>query len=70
VHAIRGGTVAGEHTVSFFGEDEVLEITHKAASRRIFANGALHAARALAALPHGFYTLQDILFGKEEPTWQ
>lgn len=62
IHAIRGGTVAGEHTVSFFGEDEVLEITHKAASRRIFANGALHAARTLATLPKGYYTLDQILF--------
>ncbi|MFR1809619.1 MAG: 4-hydroxy-tetrahydrodipicolinate reductase, partial [Pygmaiobacter massiliensis] len=65
IHAIRGGTVAGEHTVSFFGEDEVLEITHKAASRRIFASGALHAARALAKLPKGYYTLDQILFENE-----
>lgn len=65
IHAIRGGTVAGEHTVSFFGEDEVLELTHKAASRRIFANGALHAARALAKLPKGYYTLDQILFENE-----
>lgn len=63
IHAVRGGTVAGEHTVSFFGEDEVLEITHKAASRVIFAAGALKAAQRVAKLPAGFYTLNEVLFG-------
>ena len=63
VHALRGGTVAGTHTVHFFGQDEVLEITHRAASRQIFVNGALHAARRLYHMPKGRYVLQDILFG-------
>ena len=63
VHALRGGTEAGTHTVSFFGPDEVFEITHRASSRQIFVNGALHTARRLAALPKGRYQLQDILFG-------
>ena len=63
IHAIRGGTVAGEHTVSFFGVDEVLEITHKAGSRKIFVNGALYVARKLIHMPKGHYQLQDILFG-------
>lgn len=63
VHAIRGGTVAGEHTVSYFGVDEVLEITHKAGSRQIFVNGALMVARKLIKMPKGRYELQDILFG-------
>lgn len=63
VHAIRGGTEAGTHTVSFFGTDEVLEITHRAASRQIFVNGALHMARKLANMPRGRYNLQEILFG-------
>ena len=62
VHSLRGGTVAGEHTVSFFGEDEVLEITHRAASRKIFAAGALRAAEALAAKPAGWYSLEELLF--------
>lgn len=62
VFSLRGGTVAGEHTVSFFGEDEVLEITHRAASRKIFAAGALRAAEALAAKPAGRYSLEDLLF--------
>ena len=63
IHAIRGGTVAGEHTVSFFGVDEVVEITHKAGSRQIFVNGALYVARKLIHMPKGHYQLQDILFG-------
>ncbi len=61
VHAIRGGTVAGEHTVSFFGEDEILEITHKASSRIIFVNGAVVAAEKLHMQKQGFYTLQKLL---------
>lgn len=64
IHAVRGGSVAGEHTVGFYGEDEILEITHKAASRAIFANGALAAARKLAQKPTGFYTLDTLLFGE------
>lgn len=63
IHALRGGTEAGTHTVSFFGPDEVLEFTHRASSRQIFANGALYAARKLCLLPRGRYTLDDILFG-------
>lgn len=62
VFSLRGGTVAGEHTVCFFGEDETLEFTHKAASRRIFAAGALRAAEALAQRPAGWYSLEDLLF--------
>lgn len=66
VHSLRGGTEAGTHTVSFFGPDEVFEITHRASSRQIFVNGALHAARRLYLLPKGRYELQDILFGGKE----
>ena len=62
VFSLRGGTVAGEHTVSFFGEDEILEITHKASSRKIFAAGALRAAEALASKPAGWYSLEELLF--------
>ena len=62
VFSLRGGTVAGEHTVSFFGEDECLEFTHKAQSRRVFAAGAVRAAEALADKPAGFYTLEELFF--------
>ena len=63
IHALRGGTVAGTHTVHFFGPDEELEFTHRAASRQIFVNGALHMARLLPGRPNGVYDLQKILFG-------
>lgn len=64
VHSLRGGTVAGTHTVHFLGPDEELEITHRAASRQIFVNGALHMARQLPGKPNGAYDLQKILFGE------
>lgn len=64
VHALRGGTVAGTHTVHFFGPDEELEFTHRAASRQIFVNGALHMARMLPGKANGVYDLQKILFGE------
>ena len=64
IHALRGGTVAGTHAVHFFGPDEELEFTHRAASRQIFVNGALHMARLLPGKPNGVYDLQKILFGE------
>ena len=64
MHSRRGGTVAGVHTVSFYGPDEEFEITHRAASRQIFVNGALHMARLLPMRPAGVYDLQKILFGE------
>ena len=64
IHALRGGTVAGTHSVHFFGTDEELEFTHRAASRQIFVNGALHMARLLPGKPKGVYDLQTLLFGK------
>ena len=66
VHAVRGGTVAGEHTVAFFGDSEEIKLTHRADSRRIFAAGALRAAKELAAREPGFYTFEEILFTQEE----
>ena len=64
IHALRGGTVAGTHTVHFFGPDEELELTHRAASRQIFVNGALRMARLLPGKPNGMYDLQKMLFGE------
>ena len=64
IHALRGGTVAGTHTVHFFGTDEEFSITHRAASRQIFVSGALHMARLLTGKPAGVYDLQKILFGE------
>ena len=61
IHALRGGTVAGEHSVFFFGQDETLEFHHSAASRRIFAIGALRAARFIVGKPAGLYDMDDVL---------
>ena len=61
IHALRGGTVAGEHSVFFFGPDETLEFRHSAASRRIFAAGALRAARFVRQKPAGLYNMDDVL---------
>lgn len=63
VHSLRGGTVAGVHTVGFFGEDEEVTLTHRATSRRIFVNGALAATAKLVGKPAGFYTFDEIMFG-------
>lgn len=60
VHAIRGGTEAGMHTIQFWGDNEMIEITHHAQSRRIFANGAVMAAD-LIPQTSGYYTFEEIL---------
>ncbi|MEG0329109.1 MAG: 4-hydroxy-tetrahydrodipicolinate reductase [Longicatena sp.] len=62
IHAIRGGSVAGEHSVYFFGEDEIFEVKHTANSKQIFVNGALLAARFALQQDFGLYTMKDILF--------
>jgi len=61
IHAVRGGTVAGEHSVFFFGEDETLELRHSATSRRIFAAGAVRAAGFVAGRAAGLYGIDDVL---------
>ena len=59
--SIRGGDVVGEHTVAFFMDGERVEITHKASSRSIYANGAVRAANWIAGKPSGLYSMQDVL---------
>jgi 4-hydroxy-tetrahydrodipicolinate reductase len=61
IHSVRGGTVVGEHTAIFAGNGERLEITHRAESRRIFALGAILAARFITQKEKGLYDLQDAL---------
>ena len=58
---VRGGTIAGEHTVMFIGEDERIEITHRATDRVIFARGAIRAAIWLSHREPGLYSMQDVL---------
>jgi 4-hydroxy-tetrahydrodipicolinate reductase len=59
--SIRGGDVVGEHTVAFFMDGERIEITHKASSRMIYANGAVRAANWLSDKSSGLYSMQDVL---------
>ncbi|MED9821471.1 MAG: 4-hydroxy-tetrahydrodipicolinate reductase [Christensenellales bacterium] len=66
MHALRGGTVAGEHSVHFFGQMEELELRHRADSREIFARGALRAARFAMRAKPGLYDMEDVLFGGNE----
>jgi len=62
MHALRGGTVAGEHSVHFFGGMEEIELRHRADSREIFARGALRAAAFAAKTGPGLYDMEDVLF--------
>ncbi len=59
--ALRGGDVAGDHTVMFAGEGERLELTHRAGGRAIFAQGAIRAALWAVGKPPGLYTMRDVL---------
>jgi len=58
---LRGGDVAGEHSVIFAGEGERLELTHKAGTREIFARGAVRAALWCRGRPAGRYAMADVL---------
>ena len=62
MHSLRGGTVAGVHEVSFFGQDEEVTLSHRATSRQIFVNGALAAAQKLVVRDPGFYTFDQVMF--------
>ncbi|MEM9439953.1 MAG: 4-hydroxy-tetrahydrodipicolinate reductase [Pseudomonadota bacterium] len=59
--ALRGGDVVGDHTVTFAGLGERIELSHKAADRRIYARGAVHAARWLEGQPARLYSMADVL---------
>ena len=61
VHAVRGGTWVGDHTVLVAGEGEWIELRHVASDRAAFAHGALAAARFVATAPPGLYALEDCL---------
>ena len=63
VHSVRGGTIVGEHSVIFAGEDEVLEFAHSAQSKAVFAQGALKAAAFLKGKPAGLYDMAHLLGG-------
>ncbi len=61
LHALRGGSVVGDHTVMFAGDLERVEITHKAQSREAFAAGALRAALWAVGRKPGKYDMRNVL---------
>ena len=61
MHSLRGGDVVGDHTVVYAGNGERLELTHKAASRNTFANGALRAAIWAGSQTPGLYNMENVL---------
>ena len=61
LHAVRGGTIVGEHEIIFAGQDEVIKISHSAMSKQIFANGSLNAAVFMAGKEPGMYSMKDIV---------
>lgn len=61
VHAIRGGTLAGEHEVGFYGQQESIMLTHTAQDRGVFAVGALKAAAYIHKQQPGLYSMQDMM---------
>lgn len=61
IHAVRGGTIVGEHEVMFAGEDEIVTISHSARSKKVFAAGAVTAAKFVAGKPAGKYDMHDVI---------
>ena len=61
IHAVRGGTIVGEHSVIFAGNDEVLTLTHQAQSKSLFATGAVSAAKFVCGKEPKMYNMSDML---------
>lgn len=61
IHAVRGGTIVGEHDVLFCGEDEEITLSHRASSKKVFAAGAIRAAKFVGGMPAGKYDMTDVL---------
>lgn len=65
LHAVRGGTVAGDHEVGFYGSNEVITLAHQAQSRGVFVSGALAAAAWLMGQPSGLYGMDDFMGARD-----
>ncbi|MEE1010943.1 MAG: 4-hydroxy-tetrahydrodipicolinate reductase [Acutalibacteraceae bacterium] len=61
IHAVRGGTITGEHQVIFAGLDEIITISHSARSKELFATGAITAAKFICGKPAGLYKMSDMI---------
>ncbi len=64
IHAVRGGTIVGEHEVIFAGNNEIVTLKHEALDRKIFAVGALKAAEYIAKKETGLYDMSDMINGR------
>ena len=61
IHAVRGGTIVGEHEIIFAGPDEVIKISHSAYSKQLFANGSVNAGLFLVGKEPRFYSMKDLV---------
>lgn len=61
ISSVRGGTIVGEHEIIFAGTDEVIKISHSAYSKKLFANGAINAAKFIVNAQNGLYSMKDVL---------
>lgn len=61
IASVRGGAVVGDHSVLLIGDEEILELSHRATSRTLFARGAVRAAEWVIGRPAGLYTMRDVL---------
>lgn len=61
IHAIRGGSIVGEHNIIFAGTGETIELSHSAVSREVFASGALMACEFISVQKPGLYNMDDII---------
>ncbi len=61
IHAVRGGTIVGEHEVIFAGNHEVITLSHSAQSKELFAAGAVNAAVFMCGKPAGLYDMSDLI---------
>ena len=59
--SIRGGNIVGEHTVKFIGQNDTFEITHRAYSRQLFAEGAIRASKFLINCKPGLYNMNNMI---------
>lgn len=61
IHSVRGGTIVGEHEIIFAGRDEVITLSHSAASKEVFAVGAVNAALFVSRKDRGLYSMTDMI---------
>jgi len=61
IHSVRGGTIIGDHSIIFAGNDEVIEINHSAFSKNVFAQGAVKAAKFLVGKQAGLYSMKELM---------